>query len=221
MSFVHLHVHTNYSLLDGASDITKLLDRAKSEGASSVALTDHGVMYGAVNFYLEAKKRNIKPIIGCEVYTAPRSRFQKEHGIDSDYGHLVLLAKNNEGYKNLMTLVSYGFTQGFYYKPRVDFELLEKYSKGLIALSGCLRGDVAKKLSKGDFSGAVNIADKYAGIFGRDNFYIEVQNHGSEAELNILEDLYKVAKQCNVKTVATNDVHYVEKEDAFLQDVLI
>ena len=220
MSFVHLHVHTNFSLLDGASDISALIDKAKSQGATAVALTDHGVMYGAVNFYTEAKKNNIKPIIGCEVYTAPRSRYLKEHGIDSDYGHLVLLAKNNEGYKNLMTLVSLGFTEGFYYKPRVDFELLRKYSEGLIALSGCLRGDVAKNLTLSDFDGAVNTANKYAEIFGRDNFYIEVQNHGIDGEIQILENLYKVADRCGLKTVATNDVHYVNKEDAFLQDVL-
>lgn len=220
MSFVHLHVHTQYSLLDGASDISKLLDKAKSEGATSVAITDHGVMYGVINFYNEAKKRGIKPLIGCEVYTAPRSRFDKVHGIDSDYGHLVLIAKNNEGYKNLMALVSYGFTEGYYYKPRVDFELLKKYSGGLIALSGCLRGDVARKLSIGDFDGAVAMAQKYADIFGKEDFYIEIQNHGIDAEIKIIDDLCSVAQKCGLKTVATNDVHYVNKQDAFLQDVL-
>ena len=220
MSFVHLHVHTNFSLLDGASDISVLVDKAKQEGASSVAVTDHGVMYGAVNFYLEAKSKNIKPIIGCEVYTSPRSRHLKEHGVDSDYGHLVLLAKNNVGYKNLMSLVSIGYTEGFYYKPRVDFEVLQKHCEGLIALSGCLRGDVAKKLTVGDFDGAIDVANKYISIFGKEDFYIEVQNHGIEDELKIIDGLYKVADKLGVKTVATNDVHYVEKEDAYLQDVL-
>ncbi len=220
MSFVHLHVHTQYSLLDGASDISKLLSKAQSEGATSVAITDHGVMYGAVNFYTEAKRKGIKPLIGCEVYTAPRSRFDKVYGIDSDYGHLVLIAKNNEGYKNLMTLVSYGFTEGYYYKPRVDFELLKKHSDGLVALSGCLRGDVARKLINGDFDGAVSVANKYADIFGKDDFYIEIQNHGIDAEIQIIDNLCAVAAKCGLKTVATNDVHYVNKDDAFLQDVL-
>ncbi len=220
MSFVHLHVHTQYSLLDGASDISKLLDRAQSEGATSVAITDHGVMYGAVNFYTEAKKRGIKPLIGCEVYTAPRSRFDKAYGIDSDYGHLVLIAKNNEGYKNLMALVSCGFTEGYYYKPRVDFELLKKHSAGLVALSGCLRGDVSRKLLNGDFDGACAMAQRYADIFGKDDFYIEIQNHAIDAEIQIIDNLCAVADKCGLKIVATNDVHYVDKDDAFLQDVL-
>ncbi len=220
MSFAHLHVHTQYSLLDGASDIGKLMDRAVERGFSHIAVTDHGVMYGAVDFYAEAKKRGIVPIIGCEVYTAPRSRFDKVHNVDNDYGHLVLLAKNDTGYKNIMTLVSFGFIDGYYYKPRVDFELLQKYSEGIIALSGCLRGDVARRLSAGDYAGAVSTAKKYAQIFGKDNFYIEMQNHGIQQELDIIGDLARVAEECGLGIVATNDVHYVDKEDAFLQDVL-
>ena len=220
MNFAHLHVHTQYSLLDGASDIDKLMDRAVELGFESIAITDHGVMYGAVDFYTAAKKRGIKPIIGCEVYTAPRSRFDKVHGMDSDYGHLVLLAKNDEGYRNLMTLVSYGFIDGYYYKPRVDFELLEKYSEGIIALSGCLRGDVSQRLSAGDYEGAVSTAQKYAEIFGRDSFYIEIQNHGIRQEMDIIDGLADVASECGLGLVATNDVHYVDREDAFLQDVL-
>ncbi len=220
MSFVHLHVHTQYSLLDGASDINKLMDRAAELGFDRIAITDHGVMYGAIDFYQAAKKRGITPIIGCEVYTAPRSRFDKVHGLDGDYGHLVLLAKDDIGYRNIMTLVSFGFIEGYYYKPRVDFELLEKYSDGIIALSGCLRGDVARKLSQGDYDGAVNMAKKYISVFGRDNYYIEIQNHGIKEETDIIDGLARVAQECGIGLVATNDVHYVDREDAFLQDVL-
>lgn len=220
MSFTHLHVHTQYSLLDGASDIDKLMDRAVELGFDRIAITDHGVMYGAVDFYKAAKSRGITPIIGCEVYTAPRSRVDKVHGLDSDYGHLVLLAKDETGYRNIMTLVSLAFIEGYYYKPRVDFELLEKYSEGIIALSGCLRGDVSRRLSQGDYKGAVAVAEKYISIFGRDNYYIEIQNHGIKEEEAIYHSLAKVAQECNIGLVATNDVHYINREDAFLQDVL-
>lgn len=220
MGFVHLHVHTQYSLLDGAADIGKLLDRAKEKNMSSVAITDHGVMYGVVDFYSAAKKRGIHPVIGCEVYTAPRTRFDKVHGIDSDYGHLVLLAENDEGYRNIMTLVSRGFTDGYYYKPRIDMELLSKHSKGIIALSGCLRGDIPSAYLRGGMDAAIKKTGQYIEIFGKDNFFIEIQNHGIAEELKIIEPLAEIARRCGVGLVATNDVHYVDREDAFLQDVL-
>ena len=220
MGFVHLHVHTQYSLLDGAADINKLLDRAKEKNMSSIAITDHGVMYGVADFFSAALKKGIHPIIGCEVYTAPRSRFDKTHGPDSAYGHLVLLAETDEGYRNLMALVSAGFTDGYYYKPRVDAELLEKHSKGLIALSGCLRGDVPQAYMKGGMDAALKKAGQYINIFGKDNFFIEIQNHGIAEEINIIEPMAQIAEICGIGLVATNDVHYTDKDDAFLQDVL-
>lgn len=220
MGFAHLHVHTQYSLLDGAANIDKLLDRAVELNMSSIAITDHGVMYGVVDFFSAAKKRGIHPVIGCEVYTAPRTRYDKTHSIDSNYGHLVLLAETNEGYRNLMALVSRGFTEGYYYKPRVDMELLSRYSKGLIALSGCLRGDVPKALAGGGIDAAKKKALEYIEIFGKDNFFIEIQNHGLDEELKLIDSLAQVAEECSIGLVATNDVHYVERKDAFLQDVL-
>jgi len=218
--FTHLHVHTQYSLLDGTAQIETLLDRAKEKGFKSLAITDHGVMYGVVDFYAEAIKRGIKPIIGCEVYTAPSSRFLHTQTADSPYGHLVLLCKDNVGYKNLMTLVSYAFTEGYYYKPRVDMELLKKYSDGLIALSGCLKGDVSACLVSGNYSGAVKKATEYAEIFGKDNFYLEIQNHGMEEESVVRDGMARLSKELGLPLVATNDVHYIEKEDSILQDVL-
>lgn len=220
IGFAHLHVHTQYSLLDGTAQIEPLLDSAAAKGYKSLAITDHGVMYGVVDFYAEALKRNIKPIIGCEVYTAPGSRFSRTQTAESPYGHLVLLCKNNVGYKNLMTLVSYAFTEGYYYKPRVDMELLKKYSNGLIALSGCLKGDVSACLVSGNYSGAVKKALEYSEIFGKDNFYLEIQNHGMEEEKIVAEGMIKLSKELSLPLVATNDVHYIEKEDSILQDVL-
>lgn len=220
MSFVHLHVHTQYSLLDGAASIDKLLSRAKELNFTSLAITDHGVMYGVPDFYLAAKSMGIKPIIGCEVYTAPRSRFDKVHGQDSKYGHLVLLAKNNTGYKNLLKLVSKGFTDGYYYKPRVDKELLKEHSDGLIALSACLRGDVPMALSEKGYESALSVAREYADIFGKENFFIEIQNHGIDEEIKLIDDLVKIANECGVSPVATNDIHYINRSDAYLQDVL-
>ena len=220
MSFCHLHTHTEYSLLDGEASIKKLVSRVKELGMDSCAITDHGSMYGVADFWRECKAQGIHPVIGCEVYMAPRSRFEKIHDIDNHTSHLILLAENQVGYQNLIYLVSMGHVEGFYYKPRVDFEVLQKHCEGLIALSGCLRGDVAKKLTVGDFDGAIDVANKYISIFGKEDFYIEVQNHGIEDELKIIDGLYKVADKLGVKTVATNDVHYVEKEDAYLQDVL-
>jgi len=220
IDFTHLHVHTQYSLLDGTAQIEPLLDTAKEKGFKSLAITDHGVMYGVVEFYAEAVKRGIKPIIGCEVYTAPGSRFSHVQTASSPYGHLVLLCKNNIGYKNLMTLVSYAFTEGYYYKPRVDMELLRKYSDGLIALSGCLKGDVSACLVSGNYLGAVKKAKEYAEIFGKDNFYLEIQNHGIEEQKLVIDGMIKISKELSLPLVATNDVHYIEKEDSILQDVL-
>ncbi len=219
-NFTHLHVHTQYSLLDGTSRIDFLAEKAQKMGFSSLAITDHGVMYGAVEFYEECIKRGIKPIIGCEVYTSPNSRFSKVHGLDSDYGHLVLLCKDYEGYKNLMTLVSLSFEEGYYYKPRVDRELLKKHSKGLIALSACLRGDVSRALAVGNYESARKNALELLEIFGEGNFYLEVQDHGIQEEKIVAEGMKKLSKETEIPLVATNDVHYVSKEDSVLQDVL-
>ncbi len=220
MGFAHLHVHTQYSLLDGAAEIGRLAEAAAEQGFDSLAITDHGVMYGAVEFYTAVKSKGIKPIIGCEVYTAPRSRFDKVHGIDSQYGHLVLLARNNTGYKNLMKLVSLSYSEGYYYKPRVDDEILKKYSEGLIALSACLRGDVPMAVLGGGVDAGVRAAQKYCDIFGKENFFIELQDHGIPEEKRVIDGLAEVAHICGAGLVATNDVHYVDSSDAFLQDVL-
>lgn len=218
--FAHLHVHTQYSLLDGTPKIPALLDRAKELGFSSVAITDHGVMYGAVEFYTEAKKRGIKPIIGCEVYTANGSRHSRTGGVQSSYGHLVLLCKNDTGYKNLMSLVSYAFTEGYYYKPRVDMELLRKYSDGLIALSGCLKGDVSASLVLGNYELAKKKALELNRIFGDGNFYLEIQDHGIEDEKKVIEGMILLSKETAIPLAATNDVHYTDREDSLLQDVV-
>ncbi len=221
MSFVHLHVHSEYSLLDGACRIEPMLDKIKSMGQSAVAITDHGVMYGVIDFYKAAIKKGIKPVIGCEVYVAPRSRFDKVHGIDSERYHLILLCKNNEGYKNLIKLVSEGWVNGFYTKPRVDKDILEKYSEGLIALSGCLAGEVARALQNNDYDEAKRVAEWYRDTFGSDNYFIEIQNHGLEEQLRINSDLIKLSKEIGVPLAATNDAHYVNKDDAKMQQVLI
>ncbi len=219
-SFTHLHIHTQYSLLDGTSRVEELLDKAKELGFDSLAITDHGVMYGAVEFYEEALKRGIKPIIGCEVYTAPGSRHSRIYGVDSDYGHLVLLCKNEQGYKNLMTLVSIAHTEGFYYKPRVDMELLSQYSSGLIALSGCLKGEVSACLVSSDYEGAKAKALKYLEIFGEGNYYLEIQNHGIEDEKKVIEGMRKLSLDTGIPLVATNDAHYINRDDSLLQDVV-
>ena len=221
MAFVHLHVHSEYSLLDGACRIKDLVDKAKASGMSAIAITDHGAMYGAVDFYKYAKKEGIKPIIGCEVYTASRTLYDKTAELDSDYGHLVLLAKDNEGYKNLIKLVSLGFTDGFYYKPRIDMNVLRQHSKGLIALSACLAGDVPQRLVKDDYEGAKAKALEYLDIFGKENYFIELQNHGIEEQIKINPLLLKLANEIGVETVVTNDVHYINKQDAEAQDVLM
>ena len=221
MDFVHLHLHTEYSLLDGCCRIDKLFDAVKSKGQTSVAITDHGVMYGAVLFYKEALKHGIKPIIGCEVYVAPRSRFQKEKPLDSDYSHLILLCENNEGYSNLIKLVSLGFTEGFYSKPRIDEEALRKHSKGLIALSACLAGELPKKLVKNDIEGAEDVIKKYIDIFGKDNYFLELQNHGIEEQIKINPMLIDLSEKYGLGLVATNDVHYIEKTDSEMHKVLL
>ncbi len=221
MSFVHLHTHTAYSLLDGAGTIPKILDRAKVLGQNAMAITDHGNMYGVIEFYKYAKSIGIKPILGCEVYLAARSRFDKEHDKDAKRYHLILLAKNNTGYKNLMKIVSAGFIDGFYYKPRVDFELLEKYSDGIIALSGCMYGLISQKILGGDYDGARDAASRLGKIFGKDGFYIELQNHGLRDQLYLNRALTRLAQDLSLPLAATNDIHYVNKSDAELQDILM
>lgn len=220
MGFVHLHLHTEYSLLDGECRISAIPGALKSVGQDAAAITDHGVMYGAVDFYKACKKEGIKPIIGCEIYVAPRSMEQKEHLLDSDYSHLVLLAKNKEGYENLNMIVSKAFTQGFYQKPRTDLETLEKYSSGLIALSGCISGSVPKAVLSGDMSLArerIIVLDR---IFGRGNFYLELQRHGIDRQEEVNRALIAFSRETGVPLVATNDVHYAEKSDADIQRLL-
>ncbi len=219
--FVHLHVHTQYSLLDGACRINELVAKTKELGMGSIAVTDHGVMYGVVDFYKEAKRQGIKPIIGCEVYTSARTRHDKVNQFDSNPGHLVLLAKDMQGYKNLMNIVSIGFTEGFYYKPRIDFEVLEKYHEGIIALSACLAGDIPRALLNGDYDQAKGLAQRYADIFGEENFYLELQDHGIKEQRILNDRLLKLSKDTGIGLVATNDIHYVSKDDAWNQDVLI
>ena len=220
-NFVHLHLHSEYSLLDGAAGIKNVIKKAKELNMPAVAITDHGSMYGVIDFYTEAKANGIKPIIGCEVYTAPASRFDKTSSDSSKpYGHLVLLCKNQTGYKNLMALVTKSNTEGFYYKPRVDIELLKKHSDGLIALSACLRGDVPMAFLKRGYDAALKKAMEFIGIFGRENFYLEIQHHGISEEDQVANALIKISKELGLGIVATNDVHYVNKEDALVQDVL-
>lgn len=217
--FVHLHVHTEYSLLDGASDIKLLVKRAKELGQKALAITDHGNMYGVIDFYKACMQENINPILGCEVYVAPGSLYDKESRV-REYSHLVLLAKNEVGYQNLMKLVSIGFVDGFYYKPRIDYNILEKYSEGLICLSACLAGDIPQMFLRGDDKGAYELAARLKGIFN-DDFYIELQDHGLIEQKNIAPKLIKLAEELNIKPVVTNDCHYINKEDAKAQDVLL
>ncbi len=221
MSFVHLHLHSEYSLLDGACRISDIPKIAKENGHNACAITDHGVMYGVVEFYKACKKEGIKPIIGCEVYVAPGSRLSKTHGIDSDSSHLVLLCENETGYKNLVYLVTNAFTEGFYSKPRIDLSILREHSEGLIALSACLGGRIPKLLNRGDYDGAVEHAKECLDIFGRDNFYLEVQNHGIKDQVAVNEALIKMSKELDIDIVATNDVHYLRKNDSETQAVLM
>lgn len=218
--FVHLHVHSEYSLLDGANRIKDLPKRAKELGMDSIALTDHGVMFGAIEFYKECKKNDIKPIIGCEVYIAPRTRFDKEPNIDNKYTHLILLAKNNKGYENLLKLVSLGFIEGFYYKPRIDLELLEKYSEGLIVLSGCIAGSVSQAVLSNNIIKARELINYFRGIF-KDDYYLEIQHNGLKEQAIVNQKLIELAREMGVPLVATNDAHYLKKEDAFNHEVLL
>ncbi len=219
--FVHLHVHSEYSLLDGACRIKQLAARARELGQESVAITDHGVLFGAIDFYRECKAQGIKPIIGCEVYVAPRTRFDKIHKIDTSPYHLVLLCKNETGYKNLIKLVSRSFTEGFYFKPRIDRELLRGHTEGLIALSACLAGEVPRALSAGDYARAKEAATFYRDLFGAENYFIELQNHGIKEQQQILPLLKRLAGELGVGVVATNDAHYIRREDAEMQKVLV
>ncbi len=219
--FVHLHVHTEYSLLDGSNRIKDLIQRIKELGMNSVAITDHGVMYGVVEFYKEALKNGIKPILGCEIYTAKRNMQDKQPGLDSDYGHLVLLAKNQTGYKNLMKIVSLGFTEGFYYKPRVDYRTLEKYSEGIIALSACLSGDIPAAILNNDYEKAVELANRLNTIFGQDNFYLELQHNGISDQNLVNQQLIKLSKELGIPLVATNDAHFLTREAAQSHEILL
>ncbi|HHW46503.1 MAG TPA: DNA polymerase III subunit alpha [Clostridiales bacterium] len=221
MDFVHLHVHTEYSLLDGACRIGRLFDAVKELGQTAVAITDHGVMYGVIDFYKEAKKRGTKPIIGCEVYVAPRTRFDREKLFDSDYSHLILLCENETGYKNLSKLVTKGFTEGFYTKPRIDRDLLQEYHEGLIALSACLAGEIPKALLQNDYEKAKSTALWYREVFGPDNYYLELQDHGLDEQLRINPLIKKLSSETGIPLVATNDVHYITQEDSYMQKVLI
>lgn len=221
MSFVHLHVHTEYSLLDGACRIKNLINKAKELNQPALAITDHGSMFGCVEFYKYAVEQGVKPIIGCEVYVAPRSLYDKNSDRDGEYGHLVLLAKNNIGYNNLVKLVSTGYVDGFYYKPRVDLIELKKHSEGLIALSACIAGEIPKLLLQDRYNDAIERTKEYIDIFGTEDFYIELQNHGILEQQKVNIKLVQLAKELSLKTVATNDVHYIEKDDAFSQEVLM
>ena len=222
MAFTHLHVHTEYSLLDGSCKIKEIVKRAKELGMDSLAITDHGVMFGVIDFYRAAKEEGIKPIIGCEVYVSPSSRFDKEANVNEErYYHLVLLAENDTGYHNLMKIVSIGFTEGFYYKPRIDYEILEKYSEGIIALSACLAGEVQRQLAKNDYEGAKEIALKYQDIFGKGNYFLELQDHGIDTQRIVNAGLMRMSKELDIELVATNDVHYILAEDNVPHDILL
>ncbi|WP_100064915.1 DNA polymerase III subunit alpha [Miniphocaeibacter massiliensis] len=218
--FTHLHVHTEYSLLDGFSPIKKLLDYAKELNMKSMAITDHGSMFGVVQFYKEAKKRGIKPIIGCEIYTVNNSYLEKTNA-NKRYNHLILFAENQVGYKNLMEIVSLGYINGFYYKPRVDKDILRQYSEGIIALSACLKGEVSENLVYDDYDKAKKIALELEDIFGKGNFFLELQNHGMEQDKIILEKMPKLSKETGIPMVATNDIHYIKKDDWRIHDILL
>ena len=237
MSFTHLHVHTEYSLLDGSSKISELVQRVKELGMDSIAITDHGVMYGVIDFYKAAKAAGVKPIIGCEVYVAPGSRFDRESrqragrrmegssidegASDERYHHLVLLAENDTGYSNLVKLVSRGFTEGFYYKPRVDYEVLEEYHEGIIALSACLAGAVATCLRRGQYEEAKKEALRLREIFGKDNFYLELQDHGIPEQRTVNQGLLRLHADTGIPLVATNDCHYIYDSDEAAHDILL
>lgn len=219
--FCHLHVHTEYSLLDGFSRLDWLVPRVKELGMTSCAITDHGSMFGVIDFYKKCKKEGIKPIIGCEMYVAPRSIHDKDSNIDKYSSHLVLLAENNKGYENLIKLVSDSYVEGFYYKPRTDREQLRKYSEGIICLSACLNGEIPKALLRNDYEGAKELTLEYRDIFGKDNFFLEVQDHKLPEDKQVNAGILRLAKELEIPMVATNDLHYVNKEDAKNHDVLL
>ena len=221
MGFVHLHVHTEYSLLDGACRIRDLPKLVKELGQTACAITDHGVMYGAVDFYRACKAEGIHPIIGCEVYVARRTRFDKQHEFDAESRHLVLLCKNETGYRNLSYMVSQAYIEGFYIKPRIDMELLRAHSDGLIALSACLAGEVPQAILAGDYERAKAAALWYRDLFGEENYYIELQDHGLEEDNTVLPQLIKLARETGIPMAATNDSHYLRKEDAKMQAILL
>ena len=214
MNFAHLHVHTEFSLLDGSSKIKEITARAKELGMNSLAITDHGVMYGAIDFYRAANANGIKPIIGCEVYVAPGSRFTKEAGESEDrYYHLVLLAENNKGYSNLSKIVSKGFVDGFYYKPRVDYEVLQEFHEGIICLSACLAGEVQRYLARGMYEEGKKAALKYQDIFGKGNYFLEMQDHGIPEQRMVNQQLMRMSQETGIELVCTNDVHYTYDTD--------
>lgn len=222
MAFTHLHVHTEYSLLDGSNKIKEYVKRVKELGMDSAAITDHGVMYGVIDFYRAAREEGIKPILGCEVYVAPNSRFDKElTGGDDRYYHLVLLAENNVGYANLMKIVSRGFTEGYYYKPRVDMEVLETYHEGIIALSACLAGEVQRYIVKGFKEEAKKAALKYEKCFGKGNFFLEMQDHGIAQQQTVNAALLSMSRELDIPLVVTNDVHYTYDTDVESHDILL
>ena len=222
MAFTHLHVHTEYSLLDGSNKIKEYVRRVKELGMDSAAITDHGVMYGVIDFYKACRAEGIRPILGCEVYVAPNSRFDKElTGGDDRYYHLVLLAENNTGYNNLTRIVSRGFTEGYYYKPRVDMELLQEFHEGIIALSACLAGEVQRYITKGLYDEAKKTALKYQACFGKGNYFLELQDHGLPEQKMVNTALLQMSKELDIPLVATNDVHYTYKEDVKPHDILL
>lgn len=218
--FVHLHVHSEFSLLDGANRIKDLPVRAKELGMDAIAVTDHGSMFGTIDFYKACKANGVKPIIGCEVYVAPRTRFDKEPNIDNKYYHLILLAKNNDGYKNLAKLVSLGYVDGYYYKPRIDKEILKKYHEGLICCSACLGGEVAQSILKDDMEKAEEIALWHKNVFGED-YYLEVQSNSLREQILANQKLVELARKLEIPLVATNDAHYLKKEDSYNHEVLL
>ena len=219
--FAHLHVHSEYSLLDGACRIEKLVDRVAELGQTSCALTDHGVMYGVIDFYRACKAKGIHPVIGCEVYLAPHSRFDRSYINGEWHTHLILLCENMTGYRNLIHMVSCGFSEGFYMKPRIDMELLRAHSEGLICLSACLAGAIPRALADGDMDGAYDLCEQFLDIFDREHFYLEIQDHGIPLQQKVNEGLYQLSRELNIGLVATNDAHYLTKADARIQDVLM
>ena len=222
MAFTHLHVHTEYSLLDGSCKIKELVAKAKELGMDSMAITDHGVMYGVIDFYRAAREVGIKPIIGCEIYVAPNSRFDREQtGGEDRYYHLVLLAENDIGYHNLMKIVSKGFVDGFYYRPRVDKEILQTYHEGIIALSACLAGEVPRYITKGLYEEAKKRAKEYESIFGKGNFFLELQDHGISEQQRVNQELLRMSQETGIELVATNDIHYINAQDAIPHDILL